>query len=164
MIDTKTTARSTTHRTPRRRAPVARSDSATRFWDFAYDLGGRSESERVTIIKRGFKADWADAIKREFELQPYALVHLLSMSATTYERRRRDHKPLDITASERLDRIADIALAAESVFEDKDAASQWMSTPNQALAGDSPIMRCETEIGARQVRRILNALEWGGVA
>jgi len=161
MNDTSTTPKPSA---PRRRAPAARSAMSSRFWNFAYDLGDRSESERVTNIKGGFKVDWADALKQEFKLPPSAIAHLLSMSSATYERRRRDDKPLDITASERLDRIADIALAAESAFEDNAAAARWLSTPNQALGGDSPIMRCETEIGARQVRRILNALEWGGVA
>lgn len=67
-------------------------------------------------------------------------------------------------ASERLDRISTVALLAEEVFEDKQAASEWMSSPNTALGGNTPIMHCDTAIGAQQVRRILHALEWGGVA
>jgi uncharacterized protein (DUF2384 family) len=39
-----------------------------------------------------------------------------------------------------------------------------MATPNDALGGNTPVLQCETEIGARQVRRILHAIEWGGVA
>nr|WP_238543981.1 MbcA/ParS/Xre antitoxin family protein [Pseudomonas sp. GM21] len=39
-----------------------------------------------------------------------------------------------------------------------------MSTPNKAFGGTAPIMLCETEIGAKQVRRVLQSLEWGGSA
>ena len=53
-------------------------------------------------------------------------------------------------------------MLAEDVFEDKEAASTWMSTPNDSLGGVTPLSLCETELGARQVRRVLNAIEWGG--
>lgn len=67
-------------------------------------------------------------------------------------------------ASERLDRLASVALLAEEVFEDKQAAADWMSEPNQSLGGRQPLSLCDTEIGANQVRRVLHAIEWGGAA
>ena len=39
-----------------------------------------------------------------------------------------------------------------------------MSKPNKSLGTSAPIMLCETEIGAKQVHRVLQALEWGGTA
>ena len=77
--------------------------------------------------------------------------------------RKKDEKPLDSVASERLDRLASIAILAEDLFEDEQKATRWLTAPNDALGGNSPVMHCETEIGAKQVRRVLNALEWGGV-
>ena len=53
---------------------------------------------------------------------------------------------------------------AEEVFESRLAAADWMSRANRSLGGQAPIMLCETEIGAKQVRRVLNALDWGGAA
>lgn len=134
------------------------------FWKIAHVLGRMSESDRIKWIKAGFSVDVADAAKQTFQMTSQGLGELLNLSVATYERRRRDSKPLDAAASERLDRIATVALLAEEVFEDKQAASEWMSSPNTALAGSIPIMHCETAIGAQQVRRILHALEWGGVA
>ena len=52
---------------------------------------------------------------------------------------------------------------AETVFEDKKAASQWLITPHAALNGDTPLKHCKTAAGAQHVRRILHSLEWGGV-
>jgi len=134
------------------------------FWKMAHKLGSMSESDRIQSIKTGFTFEMADAAKQTFRLTSQNIGALLNLSVATFERRRKDAKPLDAVASERLDRIAAIALMAEAVFEDAAAASEWMATPNPALNGNSPVMHCETSIGARQVRRILNALEWGGVA
>lgn len=141
------------------RGRAARKD----FWELAHLLGEMSESERIRSIKTGFPIAVADATKTAFQMTNQSVSELLNLSVATYERRRRDAKPLDASASERLDRIAAVALLAEAVFEDKNAASAWMSAPNQALGGNTPVMQCETAIGAQQVRRVLNALEWGGV-
>jgi len=134
------------------------------FWRMAHKLENMSEAERIQSIKQGFAIDWADAARQAFGLPTQNMVELLDLSSATYERRRKDTKPLNAAASERLERIASVALLAAKVFEDETAASDWMARPNPALYGAAPVMHCETEIGARQVRRILNALEWGGAA
>jgi uncharacterized protein (DUF2384 family) len=71
-------------------------------------------------------------------------------------------KNLDPVASEHLDRIATISHSAEMVFESQVSAAHWMSSSNKALGGTAPIMLYVTKIGAKQVRRILQAIEWGG--
>jgi len=134
------------------------------FWHMAHTLDAMDDAERIESIKLGFDIDWADAAKQAFGLPAQDMVELLNLSSATYERRRKDAKPLNVTASERLERIASVALLAARVFEDEDAASTWMARPNPALAGATPVMHCDTDIGARQVRRILHALEWGGAA
>ena len=91
-------------------------------------------------------------------------VELFNISLSTYERKKKADQALDLVTSERLDRLASVAVLAEQVFEDKDAAAQWLERPNQALGGLTPLSLCDTEIGANQVRRVLHALEWGGVA
>lgn len=145
------------------RDPAAAPPRAARFWEVAHQHRSMSERDRVQSIKTGFSMDWAEAAKAAFQVTTDVMSRLLNLSTATYDRRRRDKKPLDIVGSERLDRIISIALLAEQVFEDQEAALQWVTTPNKALEGDAPLQHCDTEIGARQVRRILNALEWGGV-
>lgn len=87
---------------------------------------------------------------------------LLKASISTLERRSRKQKKHDPVAPERLDRIAVVCHLAEDVFQSRDTATCWMSKPNEALGGDTPVMLYETDIGAKQVRRVLQALEWGG--
>lgn len=134
------------------------------FWDFSSRRDLLKDSERLEQIKVGLSATLIQALRVTFDLHERNLETLLNASVSTLERRKREKKNLDPVASERLDRIASICHLAEDVFESREAAASWMSKPNKALGGATPIMLCETEIGAKQVRRVLLALEWGGVA
>ncbi|WP_416424677.1 DUF2384 domain-containing protein [Pseudomonas sp. App30] len=134
------------------------------FWAFSNARASLLDAQRLVQIKEGFAAEFSQAIRVTFDLAERQLEILMNASISTLERRRREHKPLDPVASERLDRIAAVSQLAQEVFEARAAAAQWMATPNKALGNEAPVMLCETEIGARQVLRVLHALEWGGVA
>lgn len=134
------------------------------FWLFSSNRDSLKDSERIHQIKEGFPAYLFQAVRKTFDLQERSVVILLNASISTLERRRREQKNLDPVASERLDRIATVSHLAEEVFESQENAALWMSKPNKALGDTAPIMLCETEIGAKQVRRVLHALEWGGAA
>jgi len=136
---------------------------AEEFWAFSSHRFTLRDSERLAQIKNGFPAHLFQAMRRTFDLQEHALSVLLNTSMTTLERRVREHRALGAAMSERLDRIAIVTLLAERAFEDRDAAVQWMTRANKALGGNAPILLCGTEIGARQVRRALRALDSGGV-
>ncbi|MEE8876043.1 MbcA/ParS/Xre antitoxin family protein [Pseudomonas helleri] len=49
------------------------------------------------------------------------------------------------------------------VFESRETVAIWIPVPNAACGHSAPVLLCVTEIGAQQVSRVLNALEWGGV-
>lgn len=65
--------------------------------------------------------------------------------------------------AERTETAQSVDRLAEEIFEDRDKALTWLARPNEALGGQPPIVLCDTETGAKQVRRILHALDWGGV-
>lgn len=155
---------STATRRPAKKQAVAREEGVVAFWQFSSDRASLTESERLHQIKVGFPADLIQAFRLAFDLQHRQVETLLHASMSTLERRRRAQKNLDPVASERLDRIATVSHLAEEIFETPMTATHWMSTPNKALGGTAPIMLCETEIGAKQVRRALQALECGGPA
>lgn len=135
-----------------------------RFWVLAYDHARLTESERLQQIRHGLSWTWVESARDTFRINTADFVALFNISLSTYERKKKADQPLDVVTSERLDRLASVALLAESVFEDKDAATQWLERPNDALGGQTPLSLCDTEIGANQVRRVLHALEWGGAA
>ncbi|MDB6145799.1 MAG: hypothetical protein JWP80_4843 [Pseudomonas sp.] len=133
------------------------------FWLIAHELRDRSEGERLERIQTGFSANWVRATREAFKLSNERLEALLNASISTLERRQKQQQPLDAVASERLDRVAMVATQALDVFEAPEKASRWMVTVNAALGDETPIHLCESEIGARQVRRVLAAMEYGGV-
>jgi putative toxin-antitoxin system antitoxin component (TIGR02293 family) len=155
---------SATERRQEQKREELRIVGAKEFWDFSSRRYMLQESERLRQIKSGFPAHLFHAMRLTFNLPERSLVVLLNASISTLERRMREHQALDTVASERLDRIASVSHQAEEIFENRTTAAEWMSKPNKALGESAPILLCETEIGAKQVRRVLNALEWGGVA
>lgn len=137
--------------------------AAPAFWLIADQLNTRNESERLAYIRTGFPPGWVKAVRTAFQLSNSQLEALLNASVSTLERRLRQRRPLDIVSSERLDRIASLAVRAAEVFNDQETAQHWIMTANRALNDQTPITLCETEIGASQARRVLAALEHGGV-
>lgn len=149
-------------RRPAKKKEATREEGIVAFWRFSSHQKLLTDSERLQQIRVGYPADFIQVVRLAFDLQDHQLETLLNASMSTLERRRREPKNLDPVASERLDRIATLSRLAEAIFETQVTATHWMSTPNKALGETAPIMLCETEIGAKQVRRILQALEWGG--
>lgn len=140
------------------------SRSSKLFWTIVHHHATLTEHERMARIQTGLEHHWLPAVKAEFHMTYPVLACLANVSSSTLERRLKSKSPLDSVASERFDRLAQVAVLAEDVFEDKDIASKWMATANDALGGETPLALCSTELGGRQVRRVLHAIEWGGVA
>lgn len=134
------------------------------FWTMADLLARKSEGERIKVIHEGMDSSWLQAVGTTFEMNRSSLARFVNLSETTLDRRLKAGTTLDQVASERLDRIAQVAMLAKSVFEAEQAAAKWMATDNDTLGGKAPLQMCDTELGARQVRRVLHAIEWGGVA
>lgn len=151
-------------RRPAKKHAVSREEGVAAFWRFSSDQESLTDAQRLHQIKVGLPADLIQVVRLAFNLQDRQLETLFNASISTLERRRREQKNLDPVASERVDRIATLSRLVVAIFATQVTATQWMSAPNKALGGTAPIMLCETEIGAKQVRRILQALEWGGAA
>lgn len=134
------------------------------FWSLVSETASTSEQERIARISQGYPANHLVTIRSALTLTASLAEQLFSVSQSTLLRRLKGRQRLSSVTSERLDRLASVANLAHEVFEDRDRALSWLSTPNVALGNQQPVMLCETEIGANQVRRILHALEWGGVA
>lgn len=145
-------------------APRGQASGSAQFWSLAHAIATKRESERLQAIRSGFSNAWIVALRNAVPIAKGDFYVLIGLSESTLDRRLKQNKPLDPATSERLDRLASIAVMAEDVFEDKVEALRWLASPNEALGGETPLRHCETEIGSKQVRRILNAIEWGGVA
>jgi uncharacterized protein (DUF2384 family) len=64
----------------------------------------------------------------------------------------------DNLLSQRIARLYDKAL---DVFEDEKSAEKWLKEPARGLGGDIPLEYAKTELGAREVERLLSRIEHG---
>jgi putative toxin-antitoxin system antitoxin component (TIGR02293 family) len=74
-------------------------------------------------------------------------------------KRRRDR--LSAAESERTERIARVIANAEYVWDDREDARRFLTTPHPALRRKTPIDAAMTELGARQVEEILGQIFHG---
>ena len=58
-------------------------------------------------------------------------------------------------------RLTRVIKRAEQVFEDRDAALDWLNSGNAALAGASPLSLLDTDEGAESVIDMLGRIEHG---
>ena len=77
---------------------------------------------------------------------------------TTLERRE---KKLSRQESERTERVARLFVHARRALGSKEEASEFMTTPHPELESRSPIEAAKTDLGARRVELVLDALEFG---
>lgn len=70
-------------------------------------------------------------------------------------------KMLTPQQSERTERLARLLAYAEQVFGDGAEARTFIHRPHPELGGQSPLAAASTELGARRVEAVLNALEYG---
>jgi putative toxin-antitoxin system antitoxin component (TIGR02293 family) len=125
-------------------------------------LGGRQVLRRrvASIIElsdavaQGLpKSALRNAVRRIFEDagEQRRMMYRIVPEATF--KRRRDR--LSSAESERTERLARVIATAEYVWEDRDSARRFLTTPHPMLAGKAPLNAAMTELGARQVEDLL---------
>lgn len=128
----------------------------------AHSLAQMTDDAQITIIRHGLSAHYARSMAQTFDISVSDLAKALQVSESTLTRKSRDNALLDPSATERLMRIAAITALATEVFEDEEKAIAWMKRDNLALGGQAPLVLCDNDISAMQVRRVLHAIEFGG--
>ena len=87
-------------------------------------------------------------------------VHMV-IPQRTFERRLSLNQTLKITEADAIARLLRVRDHARQAFGDKEVAEEWLSLPNPALGGETPIEMARTDIGAREVEAVLTRLEHG---
>jgi putative toxin-antitoxin system antitoxin component (TIGR02293 family) len=120
-------------------------------------------AKRIEMIRGGVKVALLVGAGQYYGISQTRLSKLLGISDATITRKIRSGGKLGPMESERLARIALIEAEAEGVFDSSDLAKRWMLEPNLAL-GESPLSLLDTDTGADEVRKVLAAIAYGGVA
>src|SRR5262245_58915992 len=120
-------------------------------------------AEKIDAIRTGVGARVVDDMVAYLDVPKHAIFTVLHTPESTAHRLIRDNRALDRAASERVVRVADVTRLAEATFGGKGPATRWLKQPNLALGGVTPLSLLDTEPGAGEVRRVLAAIDHGGV-
>jgi putative toxin-antitoxin system antitoxin component (TIGR02293 family) len=76
----------------------------------------------------------------------------------TFKRRRERLSPAE---SERTERLARVVATAEDVWQDRDQARRFLTTPHPEIGGRTPVDAARTELGARQAEEVMARIVYG---
>jgi putative toxin-antitoxin system antitoxin component (TIGR02293 family) len=119
-------------------------------------------AKKIDLIRAGVGARIVDDMVEYLDVPKNVIFGVLHTPESTAHKLIKDNRTLDSAASERVVRVADITRMAEATFGRREAAAQWLKSPNLALRGATPLSMLDTEPGAAEVRRILSAIDYGG--
>lgn len=111
-------------------------------------------------VRAGLPYASLEAVSTRFDLAREELAETLHLPIRTVARRKKEER-LRADESDRLFRLARIAVQATEVLGNEEKASRWLHRPNLALGDQSPLKLLDTDIGARQVEEILGRIEHG---
>lgn len=132
--------------------------------DFRDDFLTRPASEQIQTIRDGVRIGKLVGFANSLQAPQESVFQLVGLSSSTAKRKIARDEVLDATATERLLRLGALEKLAEDSFGSVDQAHRWLRTCNQALGGVEPLSLLDTEVGCREVARVLNAIAYGGVA
>jgi putative toxin-antitoxin system antitoxin component (TIGR02293 family) len=117
----------------------------------------RSELDVLSCLRKGLPAKSVGKLSESLLITREAVCKLLGLSFRTINRRDK----LKIDEADKLYRLARIFALAVQVLENKQQAIQWLNTPKLALNNELPLALLNTELGAREVEKLLNRIEYG---
>jgi putative toxin-antitoxin system antitoxin component (TIGR02293 family) len=124
-------------------------------------LKGDSAVQVIAEIETGLPFSSVDSFHNFTGLPLETIASLVRIPLRTLSRRRAAGR-LKPDESERLLRISRIVDRAIALFEgDRDAAMQWLATPQPGLNAEKPLEFARSEIGAREVEDLIGRLEHG---
>jgi putative toxin-antitoxin system antitoxin component (TIGR02293 family) len=115
--------------------------------------------ELAATVARGLPGEVVSALAANAAPDDVAArrrVAALVTSAASLKRRDR----LSPVASERAERLARIVALARQALGDADEARLWLNAPHPLLGSARPIEVAATDLGARQVERVLHNIEY----
>ncbi|MGH9379728.1 MAG: type II RES/Xre toxin-antitoxin system antitoxin [Thermoanaerobaculia bacterium] len=116
--------------------------------------------ELAQQIRSGLPYSAAETLMQVMGLSQVELASLLGVSERTLTRSKRAVR-LNPIASDRLVRLARVALHGSDALGSGDALRHWLRTPNRALGGRAPLTLLDTDVGVRDVEAVFGRIDHG---
>jgi putative toxin-antitoxin system antitoxin component (TIGR02293 family) len=115
----------------------------------------------LRAMKKGLSYRTFERFRRNTSLSFERVTALIDIRRRTMTRRKREGRFLP-DESDRLLRASRLFGKTLELFEgDRDAATEWLTTAQPALGGTVPLDLAKSEVGAREVERLIGRLEHG---
>jgi putative toxin-antitoxin system antitoxin component (TIGR02293 family) len=116
--------------------------------------------EKQELLRKGVNKKDLELFKEVAGLDYDALAKLLSVTRATLINKKGAAK-FSITIAERVIALIDLYAMGYDLFESIPAFNHWMSRPNRALGGRSPLEVSDNQFGREEVKQILGRIEYG---
>ena len=116
--------------------------------------------ELIRRIQKGLRFSELQALQDKIDMPLEQLAGKLSISRSTLQRRKTAGR-LSSDESGKVMRFSQLLEHATKVFGNVDRARGWLKHPQRGLGGAIPLDYAETEIGAREVDRLLGRIDYG---
>jgi putative toxin-antitoxin system antitoxin component (TIGR02293 family) len=124
------------------------------------ELAVDEPAEIVATVRDGLPTERFEALRELLDVPSGTLAEVVGITPSTLSRRRK-RGTFNKEESERLLRVARLALRAIDVLDGLENARKWLTEPARALGGEVPLKFADTEPGAREVERLLTRLDHG---
>jgi len=115
--------------------------------------------ELFELIERGMPATATDVLALQYAVPLKTVAQWLDTSPKTLSRRRAGL--LGRTESDVALRFGRVFEQARESFGTEEAAREWLTSAQPTLAGAVPVALLRTELGARQVERAIELIDYG---
>lgn len=117
----------------------------------------------ITATRRGVAVSEAVETMQMWSIPVARFAAILGCSERKWSRARAGGPDvlLSPTESDRLFRTRRLLAHARTVFDEDADVRTWLSTPNAALSGESPLSLLDTDAGVLLVDEVLTRLEFG---
>ena len=112
-------------------------------------------------VRNGLSASFLDDLRAALDVTEAQLAGMVGIARQTLVRRKREGV-LRRDEGDRAAVVAKVFTRAVAYFDDNsNDAIEWLKHPNPALAGETPLERADTAIGADDVIDLIGRMEHG---
>jgi putative toxin-antitoxin system antitoxin component (TIGR02293 family) len=132
--------------------------------DASGGFGGLRSTAARKAATHGLPVDVLEAFQTGLGLTAQQTYDLAMIDRSQASRLRTAKRPLNESQSARVLRAMDLCARAVETFGTGEAAARWLGQPHPSFGGESPIQYGVSEFGLDDVRGVLAAIRYGGVA
>ncbi len=124
---------------------------------------GLRSTELVALVAAGLPFVELATLRTDLDLPIERLAAQIGIPRATLHRRQKAGT-LSSDESDRILRFRRLLDQAVAIFGSVEAAREWLKAPQYGLGDSTPLDYARTEVGAREVERLLGRIDYGVLA